>query len=47
VLQNYCQEAQAKILEEDYEGAFDIWDLMLNGDIWPYATYFYNLTGLR
>lgn len=24
--------------------AFAVWDEMLNGDLYPYATYFYNLT---
>ena len=27
--------------------AFDVWDEMLNGDIYPYPNYFHNITGLN
>lgn len=29
----------------DNLSAFNAWDKMLNGDIWPYANYFHNITG--
>lgn len=44
-LEEYSLQAINYITAGDYKAAFDVWDLMLNGDVWPYATYFYNLTG--
>lgn len=41
----YCDSAIAKIAAGDMIGAFDVWDKMLNGDIWPYANLFHNYTG--
>lgn len=40
-------EAAALITKGDYKGSFDVWDKMLNGDVWPYGNLFHNLTGLN
>eukprot|EP01147_Barroeca_monosierra_P005272 gene5272-7051_t len=45
VLQNYTDRTVAAINNQQYTEAFDIWDEMLNGDVYKYPTYFYNLTG--
>lgn len=42
---DYCQRSVALIQKGDMSGAFNVWDQMLNGDIWPYANYFHNITG--
>jgi len=42
---DYCQRSVAMIEKGDMSGAFNVWDQMLNGDIWPYANYFHNITG--
>jgi len=44
VLQDYSKRTEDAIHQGDYKKAFDVWDEMLNGDVYPYATYFYNLT---
>jgi len=33
------------ITDGDMVAAFNAWDKILNGDIWPYANYFHNITG--
>lgn len=38
-------DAAQKIRDGDYKGSFDVWDKMLNGDVWPYANLFHNFTG--
>jgi vitellogenic carboxypeptidase-like protein len=47
VIQGYCDTAVRRILAGDMLGAFDTWDKMLNGDIWPYGNLFHNMTGLN
>lgn len=44
-IRRYCDEAIEAIEKGDMVGAFDVWDKMLNGDIWPYANLFHNMTG--
>jgi len=46
VLQDYVDRSKNYILEGDYKEAFEVWDQMLNGDIYPYPNYFHNITGL-
>ena len=41
----YEAEMAALIAADQYELAFDIFDEFLNGDFYPYPTYFYNITG--
>eukprot|EP00729_Bicosta_minor_P006639 gene6639-32941_t len=37
---------KVKIQENgNYIGAFNTWDEMLNGDVYPYPNYFHNITG--
>ena len=40
-------EAAALITKGDFKGSFDVWDKMLNGDVWPYGNLFHNMTGLN
>jgi vitellogenic carboxypeptidase-like protein len=40
-------EAAALIVAGNYKESFDVWDKMLNGDVWPYGNLFHNLTGLN
>nr|CAD7409303.1 unnamed protein product [Timema poppensis] len=35
------------IEEKNWDKAFEAFDLLLNGDIYPYGTLFYNLTGMK
>eukprot|EP01102_Stenamoeba_stenopodia_P015073 TRINITY_DN5097_c0_g1_i4.p1 TRINITY_DN5097_c0_g1~~TRINITY_DN5097_c0_g1_i4.p1 ORF type:complete len:475 (-),score=126.43 TRINITY_DN5097_c0_g1_i4:44-1405(-) len=34
------------VQQEDYVSAFEVFDQFLNGDFWPYPTYYENITGL-
>ena len=45
VIQRYCDDAVALIKAGKMEAAFRVWDEMLNGDLYPYANYFHNITG--
>jgi vitellogenic carboxypeptidase-like protein len=45
-LATYVNPALAAIASGDYLQGFDIWDKFLNGDVWPYASYYYNVTGV-
>jgi vitellogenic carboxypeptidase-like protein len=47
VIKGYCDRTVAHIHAGEMTLAFDVWDQMLNGDIWPYANYFHNCTGLN
>ena len=38
-------DAAQKIREGDYYRAFEIFDFLLNGDVFKYPTYFQNVTG--
>ena len=44
-IRNICDEAIEAIRKGDMVGAFEVWDKMLNGDIWPYHNLFHNFTG--
>merc|ERR1719499_330233 len=45
VIQNYVDKIEKAILAGRNLDAFNTWDEMLNGDIYPYANYFHNITG--
>lgn len=45
VIQNYCNLAVNHINAGEMLEAFNVWDEMLNGDIFPYKNYFHNITG--
>jgi len=45
VLKDYTDRIGAAIEATQMELAFRIWDEMINGDLFPYGSYFYNLTG--
>jgi len=47
VIQKMCDESVANIKAGKMSAAFDVWDRMLNGDIWPYGNLFHNYTGLN
>jgi vitellogenic carboxypeptidase-like protein len=42
----YCAQIQEKLRAADTVGAFRIFDMMLNGDEFPYPTYYANVTGM-
>lgn len=46
-IKQYTDETITAIKQGDYLGAFNVWDRFLNGDIFPYANYFHNITGLN
>eukprot|EP00048_Salpingoeca_helianthica_P014045 m.213951 g.213951 ORF g.213951 m.213951 type:complete len:453 (-) comp15581_c0_seq1:3107-4465(-) len=43
--QNLTTLAVSAIERGDLVGAFKWWDIMMNGDLFPYGTYFFNCTG--
>ena len=45
VIQDYCDRTVKFIAAGNMTAAFDVWDEMLNGDIYPYPNYFHNITG--
>jgi len=45
IITEYCRNTTALIKQNRMSEAFHVWDKMLNGDIWPYANYFHNITG--
>lgn len=45
VIQEYCDQTLAHIKSGNMYEAFNVWDQMLNGDVFPYANYFHNITG--
>lgn len=45
VIQEYCDSCVAQIKAGNMTAAFEIWDRMLNGDIFPYPNLFHNYTG--
>ena len=45
VITDYCDRTVAFIKSNNMTAAFDVWDEMLNGDIYPYPNYFHNITG--
>ena len=40
-----CDQAIEAIQRGDMLAAFDVWDEMLNGDVFPYHNLFHNFTG--
>lgn len=44
--QEYEATIQTKLGNDDNEGAFETFDEMLNGDFYPYPTYYANVTGM-
>ena len=44
-IRDYCDRTVAAIEAGDMQSAFEVWDQMLNGDIFPYANYFHNISG--
>lgn len=47
VIQDYSDRSVALIKQGEMLSAFSVWDEFLNGDVWPYANYFHNITGLN
>jgi vitellogenic carboxypeptidase-like protein len=45
VIQDYCDRSVSFIKQGKMTDAFNVWDEMLNGDIYPYPNYFHNITG--
>eukprot|EP01005_Ploeotia_sp_CARIB1_P000600 NODE_179_length_1268_cov_405.376862_g175_i0.p1 GENE.NODE_179_length_1268_cov_405.376862_g175_i0~~NODE_179_length_1268_cov_405.376862_g175_i0.p1 ORF type:complete len:379 (+),score=100.64 NODE_179_length_1268_cov_405.376862_g175_i0:109-1137(+) len=45
VAQDYITSVTALIQANQYTQAFDVWDEMLNGDIYQYPTFYFNITG--
>merc|ERR1711937_101488 len=44
-INEYCTSTIDLIKENEMKKAFDVWDEMLNGDVYPYPSYFKNVTG--
>lgn len=44
-IQDYVDRSVAALRDEDYLTSFNIWDEMLNGDVFPYRNYIHNITG--
>ncbi|KAJ1459029.1 Alpha/Beta hydrolase protein [Pelagophyceae sp. CCMP2097] len=44
-VQLYCDATIGLIQSGDYVSAFEQWDEMLNGDVFPYANFFHNISG--
>lgn len=44
-INEYCTSTIELIKENEMKKAFDVWDEMLNGDVYPYPSYFKNVTG--
>ena len=42
---SYCARIVAAIKGKYMRLAFDIWDEMINGDVFPYGSLFLNVTG--
>ena len=47
LIKKLSDEAADLIRAGEYLKSFDVWDKMLNGDVWPYGNLFHNLTGLN
>lgn len=45
VIQNYCDRTVELIRNGQMVEAFEVWDEMLNGDLYPYPNYFHNISG--
>merc|ERR1712190_369916 len=44
-IRDYCDRSVNFIKQGKMTDAFNVWDEMLNGDIFPYPNYFHNITG--
>jgi len=44
-IQEYCDAIVDQIIAEEWYDSFTIWDEFLNGDIYPYPTYYHNISG--
>lgn len=44
-IEQMCLEVVQDIENNRYQAAFDVWDKMLNGDVYPYPNLFHNMTG--
>lgn len=47
IIQGMCQQTTNYIKAGQMMEAFDVWDKMLNGDVFPYPNLFHNMTGLN
>jgi len=45
VVQDYADRSGAALKAGDFRKSFDIWDEMINGDVFAYNNYFHNVTG--
>ena len=45
VFESYCTRITAAIKAKYMSSAFEIWDEMINGDLFPYSSLFLNVTG--
>lgn len=45
IFQDYVTRTQKAIEVGDMRTAFEVWDEMINGDIYPYPNYYHNVTG--
>lgn len=46
-IRKLCEETTALIKAGEMYAAFQVWDRMLNGDVFPYPNLFHNMTGLN
>jgi len=44
-VEEYCDDTIDNIIAENWVEAFNIWDEMINGDVYPYPNYYHNITG--
>ena len=44
-IKEYCDSTINLINKNEMKEAFDVWDEMLNGDVYPYPSYFFNVSG--
>lgn len=47
IIESMCQQTTDLIKAGQMLQAFDVWDKMLNGDVFPYPNLFHNMTGLN
>lgn len=45
-MKEYESQINSLIQQQNWAGAFQVFDELLNGDFFPYPTYFRNITGL-
>jgi len=44
-VEEYCDQTVDAITAQQWYTAFTIWDQFINGDVWPYPSYYHNITG--